>query len=130
MHYLIFSIVCSVAVSILLKISKKQSIEIDQAVAINYPTAAICAFILFQPNTQHYLHTLAAEWHILLPLAILLPTVFIIMGVSVRQAGIAKSDAAQRVSLFLPIVAAFLIFDETLRIGKIIAVVLAFIALL
>ena len=130
MHYLIFSIVCSVAVSILLKISKKQSIEIDQAVAINYPTAAICAFILFQPNTQHYLHTLAAEWHILLPLAILLPTVFIIMGVSVRQAGIAKSDAAQRLSLFLPIVAAFVIFDETLRIGKIIAVVLAFIALL
>lgn len=129
MYYLIFSIVCSVAVSILLKISKKQGISINQAVAINYPIAAISAFILFKPNFSNNFNILLSEWKILLSLGFLLPSVFIIMGECVNRAGIAKSDAAQRLSLFLPIVAAFFIFGETVSIGKILAVVLAIISL-
>ena len=129
MYYLIFSIVCSVAVSILLKISKKQGISIKQAVAINYPIAAVSAFVLFKPNFSNNFNVLLSEWQILLPLGILLPSVFIIMGECVNRAGIAKSDAAQRLSLFLPILASFLIFGEILSIGKIFAVVLAIISL-
>ena len=129
MHYLIFSIICSVAVSILLKISKKQGISINQAVAINYPVAAISAIVLFKPNFSSNFNILLSEWQILLPLGILLPAVFIIMGECVIRAGIAKSDAAQRLSLFLPIFAAFLIFGETFSLGKISAVILAIISL-
>lgn len=129
MHYLILSIICSVAVSILLKISKKQGISINQAVAVNYPVAAISSFVLFKPNFSGNLNILLSEWQILLPLGILMPTVFIIMGECVRNAGIAKSDAAQRLSLFLPILAAFFIFGEVLSVGKLLAVVLAIISL-
>ena len=129
MYYLIFSIMCSVAVSILLKISKNQNISIKQAVAVNYPVAAISAFILFKPNFGSNFNILLSEWQILLSLGILLPAVFIIMGECVNRAGIAKSDAAQRLSLFLPIVAAFLIFGETLSTGKILAVILAIVSL-
>jgi len=129
MHYLILSIICSVAVSILLKISKKQGISINQAVAVNYPIAAISSFVLFKPNFGGNFNILLSEWQILLPLGILMPTVFIIMGECVRNAGIAKSDAAQRLSLFLPILAAFLIFGEVLSVGKLLAVVLAIISL-
>ena len=129
MYYLIFSIVCSVAVSILLKISKNQKISIDQAIAVNYPTAAISAFILFKPNFSDNFNILLSEWQILLPLGILLPSVFIIMGECVNRAGIAKSDAAQRLSLFLPILASFLIFGEILSMGKILSVILAIISL-
>jgi len=129
MHYLILSIVCSVSVSILLKISKNKEISINQAVAINYPVAAISAFVLFKPNFVDNYNVLLSEWQILLPLGILMPSVFIIMGECVKQAGIAKSDAAQRLSLFLPILAAFLIFGEILSIGKILAVILAIVSL-
>lgn len=129
MHYLIFSIVCSVAVSILLKISKNQKISIKQAVAINYPVAAISAFILFKPNFSNNFNILLSEWKILLSLGFLLPSVFIIMGECVNRAGIAKSDAAQRLSLFLPILASFLFFGEVLSIGKFLAVILAIISL-
>ena len=129
MHYLIFSIVCSVAVSILLKISKNKKISIGQAVAINYPVAAISAFILFKPDFSSNFNVLLSEWQILLPLGFLLPSVFIIMGECVNRAGIAKSDAAQRLSLFLPILAAFLIFGETISLGKILAVILAIVSL-
>ena len=130
MYYLIFSIMCSVAVSILLKISKKQGVAIEQAVAINYPTAAICTLLLFQPNLSQNLPELRSYWQILLPLSILMPAVFIVMGECVKRAGIAKSDAAQRLSLFLPIAAAFLIFGETLNAGKMISVILAIVSLL
>ncbi len=129
MYYLIFSIVCSVAVSILLKISKNQKISINQAVAVNYPVAAISAFVLFKPNFNSNFNILLSEWQILLLLGILLPAVFIIMGECVNRAGIAKSDAAQRLSLFLPIAAAFFIFGETLSLGKIKAVILAIVSL-
>lgn len=129
MHYLILSIVCSVAVSILLKISKNKGISINQAVAINYPVAAISAFVLFKPNFIDNYNVLLSEWQILLPLGVLLPSVFIIMGECVKKAGIAKSDAAQRLSLFLPILAAFLIFGEIFSVGKILAVVLAIVSL-
>ena len=79
MHYLILSIVCSVAVSILLKISKSKGISINQAVAINYPVAAISAFVLFKPDFSSKFNILLSEWQILLSLGILLPAVFIIM---------------------------------------------------
>ncbi len=130
MYYLVFSIVCSVAVSILLKISKNKNISINQAVAINYPVAAIWAFVLFKPNFADNFNILLSEWQIILPLAFLLPGVFIIMGECVIRAGIAKSDAAQRLSLFLPILSAFLIFGETLSSGKFSAVILAIISLM
>ena len=39
MIYLIASIVCSVAVAVLLKIARKQKIDIHQAVAVNYIAA-------------------------------------------------------------------------------------------
>ena len=130
MQYLILSIICSVAVSILLKISKKQGISINQAVAVNYPVAAVSAFALFKPNFSNNLNILLAQWQILLSLGILLPSIFIIMGKSVKRTGIAKSDVAQRLSLFLPIIASFLIFGEKFFIGKILAVVLAIFSLM
>ena len=61
---------------------------------------------------------------------VLLPSVFVIMGRSVAVAGIVKSDAAQRLSLFLPIAAAFLLFGETLSVNKAVGIALAFMALL
>ena len=51
------------------------------------------------------------------------------MGKSVDAAGIVKSDAAQRLSLFLPIVASFTLFHEQLTEGRLIGLVLAFTAL-
>ena len=43
MIYLIISIICSVAVSVLLKIARSKKIDIEQAVAVNYLMAiALC----------------------------------------------------------------------------------------
>ena len=44
------------------------------------------------------------------------------MSKAVEFAGIVRSDAAQRLSLFLPIVASFIIFHETLSQPKIVGI--------
>ncbi len=128
MNYLIISILCSVAVSVLLKISRSKKIDIEQAVAVNYLVAVSLTMAVLQPDLstwQSYLPT----WWLFAALGVLLPSVFVIMGRAVQQAGIVKSDAAQRLSLFLPVAASFLIFNETPTTGRLSGLALAFVAL-
>ena len=133
MHNLILAILCSVAVSVLLKIARKKNIIIEQAIAFNYITAITFSYFLLKPDFKGLAFTdyivQSENSPIFLALGLLLPSVFIIMSKAVEFAGIVRSDAAQRLSLFLPILSAFLIFHETLSQSKIIGVVLAFIGL-
>ena len=122
------SIVCSVLVSVLLKVARKQKINIEQAVAVelyrcrHFDHAGVKT--RFEQSTGIFTDVVAFA-----ALGILLPSVFVIMGKSVDAAGIVKSDAAQRLSLFLPIVASFTLFHEQLTEGRLIGLVLAFTAL-
>ncbi len=128
MVYLIVSILCSVSVSVLLKISRSKKIDIEQAVAVNYLVAVSLTMAVLEPDLsawQSYLPT----WWLFAALGVLLPSVFVIMGRAVQQAGIVKSDAAQRLSLFLPVAASFLIFNETPSVGRLVGLALAFVAL-
>ncbi|HKR77753.1 MAG TPA: EamA/RhaT family transporter, partial [Rhodanobacter sp.] len=56
--------------------------------------------------------------------------IFLALGASVRHAGIVRSDAAQRLSLLLSLLAAFLLFGERLDAIKALGCVLGLAALL
>ncbi|VEI57795.1 drug/metabolite transporter [Pasteurella multocida] len=133
MHNLIIAVLCSVAVSVLLKVARKKNIVIQQAIAFNYIVALGLSYFLLKPDfkglgfTEFVVQSENAP--VFFALGILLPTVFIIMSKAVEFAGIVRSDAAQRLSLFLPIVAAFLIFGEQLSQARLIGIILAFVAL-
>ena len=133
MFNLIIAVLCSVAVSVLLKVARKRHIEIQQAIAFNYIVALSLSWFLLKPDFKGLEFTdfiaQSENTPIFLALGILLPSVFIIMSKAVEFAGIVRSDAAQRLSLFLPILAAFLIFHETLSQSKVIGIVLAFVGL-
>ena len=66
---------------------------------------------------------------IFLSLGILLPSVFVFMSKAVEYAGIVRADAAQRLALFLQIIAAVFLFHEELSHLRIVGVVIAFLAL-
>lgn len=128
MLYLIASILCSVAVSVLLKLARSRKIDIEQAVAVNYIVAVALCMLALRPDLgawKSYLPT----WWLFAALGVLLPAVFVIMGRAVERAGIVKSDAAQRLSLFLPVLASFALFGEQLSQGRLIGLALAFTAL-
>lgn len=126
--YLAASVCCSVTVAILLKLARRYDIDIRQAIATNYAvTAALCALVLRPTATQ--ITSVGQTWELLLALGIILPLGFMAMAQSVRHTGIVRSDAAQRLSLFLPLPAAFFLFGESLTWRKSAAIALAFSAL-
>jgi len=128
MPILLTSILCSVAVSVLLKISRTRRIDVAQAIAVNYPVAALLCWLLLKPQPATLLAPSPAWW-ILGALGVLLPGVFLIMAGAVRHAGIVRSDAAQRLSLLIPLLAAFLLFDEAVNTMKLAGILVALAAL-
>jgi len=127
MIYITLSIFCSVTIALLLKLAKRYQISIIQAVTFNYLTALILCFLFFKPEVK--LLTSAAPWPVYIPLAILLPTIFLFLAASVKNLGIVKTDIAQRLSLFIPILAAYFIFKENFNQLKFIGLSVGFIAI-
>lgn len=128
MLFLILSILCSVTVGVLFKVARRYTISITQIVATNYVLALILCYFFFSLDLVTV--TAQAPWAIYIPLGILLPSIFLFLAASIQHMGIVKTDAAQRLSLFIPILAAWLIFGEQFNTLKITAFLIAFPALL
>lgn len=127
MIYIILSICCSVTVAVLLKLAKRYQISVIQAVTINYLIALCLCFLFFRPDVK--VITASAPWPIYIALAVLLPSIFLFLAASVKKLGIVKTDIAQRLSLFIPILAAYFIFKEDFNNLKIIGLVIGFAAI-
>ncbi|MDN3547741.1 DMT family transporter [Mucilaginibacter aquaedulcis] len=127
MLYVFLSICCSVVVSVLLKQAKRYQIDVFQAITWNYSMAILLTWIFFKPQLSHINELPVYNY---LALGILFPSLFVIMASSVRLAGIVRTDIAQRLSLFIPIFAAFFLFGEGKDAVKIIGIVLAFTAII
>lgn len=128
MIYLFISILASVSVSVLLKVARRRDMVIEQMVALNYVVAATLTVVFLEPDLGN-LAALSAHGWLFVALGVLLPSVFVMMGKAVEHSGIVKSDAAQRLSLFLPVLAAFTVFGETPATNSMVGVLLAFAAL-
>ena len=128
MLYVFLSICCSVVVSVLLKLAKRYHIDVFQAITWNYSMAILLTWIFFKPQLSISFED--APIYNYIALGILFPSLFVIMASSVRLAGIVRTDVAQRLSLFIPIFAAFFIFNEAKDTVKIIGIILAFVAII
>ena len=128
MIILLTSIFCSISVSILLRQARHYELDIAQAIAVNYGVATVLCLVLLKPHPTALLAP-SASWIVLLGLGALLPSIFLVMAAAVQQAGIVRSDAAQRLSLLIPLLAAFVFFGEPLSAVKAGGIVTALIAL-
>ncbi|HEY4194769.1 MAG TPA: EamA/RhaT family transporter, partial [Mucilaginibacter sp.] len=63
-------------------------------------------------------------------LGILLPALFVVVAISVSSNGIVRTEIAQRLSLFIPVLSAFLLFGESLTISKSIGLIVCFAAII
>lgn len=128
MLFLILSIICSVTVGVLFKFSRGYAVSTIQIVAWNYVFALISCYCFFSPDVNTL--AISAPWRIYIPIGILLPSIFLFLAASIKRVGIVKTDAAQRLSLFIPILAAWLIFKEEFNFLKITSLIIGFPALL
>jgi drug/metabolite transporter (DMT)-like permease len=128
MIYLLLAALCSVLVSVLLKLARRFEVDVGQAIAWNYVVAAAASVLAFAPAPAA-LHVATRAWPALLGLGVLLPTIFLALAASVRHAGIVRSDVAQRLSLLISLLAAFALFGEPLTAAKGAGIALGFAAL-
>ncbi len=128
MLMLTIAVACSVTVSILLKLARHFSLDVTQAVWVNYLVASGLTLYVLQPAPDS-LPLLLNHWPLMAALGLLLPGVFLLMAAAVNQAGIARSDAAQRLSLVLPLLASFVLFQQPLAAGTLAGLILALIAM-
>lgn len=128
MMYLMIAVLCSVAVSVLLKVLRQKNIDIRQTIVAGYPVAFLLTWFLLKPDVN-MMSTLGGAWVIIIALGVLLPAVFIILGRAIESVGMVATDAAQRLSLIIPIVAAFLLFGEMLTGTRVFGLLLGFLAL-
>lgn len=117
MIYVLLAAICSVMVSVLLKLVRRYQINVVQAVGWNYLAAFVLCGILFRPSLAE-LSNPHTPWLALLGLALALPSLFMVQAACVRQAGIVLTDIAQRLSLLLSLLAAFLFFGEQAGLQK------------
>ena len=127
MIYIILSICCSVFVSVLLKLAKRYEIDTRQAIMWNYSIAALLTYLIYDPAWPTFNNSL---FPVYISLGVLLPSLFVILALSVRYTGIVKTDVAQRLSLFIPVLAAFLLFGEAHSTLKIAGIFFAFLAII
>lgn len=128
MLYLIIAVLCSVAVSVLLKVLRQQGLDIRQTIVAGYPIAFLLTWLLLKPDISG-IDTLGGAWGIIIALGVLLPAVFVILGRAIAAVGMVATDVAQRLSLIIPIIAAFLLFGEVLIGTRVFGLLLGFLAL-
>jgi len=127
MIYVLISVCCSVLVGVLIKLARQKQVNVQQLVLWNYPTTVVLTYLLLQPHLQDL------QWNLLpyqfyIPLTFLLPSLFIFIALAVKYSGIVKTDVAQRMSLFIPLIASFVIFNEVLKVNKLIGIAVGLIA--
>jgi len=127
MIFLLISICCSVTVAVLLKLAKRYKINVTQAVTWNYLFAILLGFVFYKPSFSDL--AAAPVNAIYLTLGILLPVVFWFLAGSVRNSGIVKTDIAQRLSLFIPLLAAYFLFNEYFTPLKLAGLSVGFVAI-
>jgi drug/metabolite transporter (DMT)-like permease len=127
MFYVFLSICCSVIVSVLLKLAKRYQVDVYQAITWNYSMAIVLTWLFFRPHLSNLQGAPVVAY---LSLGVLLPLLFIVIATSVRLAGIVRTDVAQRLSLFIPVLAAFLIFGEKPNAVKITGIAIGFVAII
>ncbi|KQQ78233.1 hypothetical protein ASF73_05120 [Xanthomonas sp. Leaf131] len=111
MHLLLFAVVCSVLVSVILKLLPRYRLDASQTITWNYATAATLAWLLLDPALDT-LHAPSTPWVALLALSVALPAIFMVLARAVTTAGIVRTEMAQRLSLLLSLTAAFTVFGE------------------
>ncbi|MQW91597.1 EamA family transporter [Acinetobacter wanghuae] len=129
MELIFAAALCSVAVSILLKLAKQHGFSPIHLIAWNYATASILCFLWFKPDLQH-VSLSNTPWLLIIALGVLLPSVFLLLAKSLQTAGILKTEIAQRLSVVLSLAAAYFLFQEQFNTLKIFGVVFGIAAVL
>ncbi|WP_198306378.1 EamA family transporter [Arcobacter vandammei] len=129
MSALILSLISSLLVGFYikyLKISTKR--ELFVFVFSNYVMASFLTYYLFELSISTIKFSIF-DYKLVIFVSFLLPTVFYFLHKSLEFSGLAKTDIFQRLSLIIPIIFSFFLFNEEFSYIKAFVIVLTFISI-
>lgn len=122
---ILLCIIFSASLIVIFKIAGQRQVRTLPLIVVNYWVAAICGVVLSPelPSINYLSEAAWFPWAVVL--GIMFITIFNLIGISTLRSGIAVTAIAQKMSLAIPILAAVVLFDETLTFLKIVGVILA-----
>jgi drug/metabolite transporter (DMT)-like permease len=123
MFYLISGILCNVILLIVLKSFKKYEVAAFPAIVVNYFVAGSISLIYTSPKSVYLDAT-----HLWMPaalLGILFVSVFFLISLTTDKIGVSAASVANKMSVAIPVVIAFLVYGDSITWLKITGIVLA-----
>jgi len=128
MLFLFLSVICSVTVGAIFKIARTYQVSAIQIVGCNYIFALALCYSFLSPDLA--VLDASSPWELFILLGVLLPVVFLFLAASIKNMGIVKTDVAQRLSLIISILGAWLFFGEQFSGLKLAALLFGFPAII
>lgn len=125
MEFVVISVICSVIVSVLLKWARLKALDTKQMIVWNYPVAILLTSYFFKPNWTG-LFSSESPWLIYILMSFLLPGLFYLLSKSLKYSGLVVTEVAQRISLIISLLAAFLVFKEQISGNSLWGIALGF----
>lgn len=125
MIYILFSILCSIALGFIFKFFPRFGINTLQAVVFNYVTCVLVAWAIMGtfPISKATTQLNGFQACVLVGLSYI--SGFVAIGLSVQRLGIATTSVLQKISMIAPVLVAILFFGEPINIFKIIGILMA-----
>lgn len=128
MLYLILSILTSTLIFVAFKLIAKNHINILQAIVVNY-TVCVIEGAIAEKGLPSIASLMATSWFLnTLLLGGMFITVFYLTALTVKYSGVAVASIASKLSLIIPVIAAYFLYHDTFTPVKIIGIVIAMIA--
>lgn len=124
MIYLFLSLLFSLLIVIVFKIFPYYKIKVSQSIIINYVTASICGFISMGEIPTIEFYTAPSWFYISLISGLFLILVFHVFAASAAKAGVAITAVSSKMSVIIPVIAGFFLFNESMPLLKITGIVL------
>ncbi len=127
---LLLSILFATSLGIILKLFEKYKLDLFQAIVFNYISCVITGICIHQsiPDFPTYSNKSWFVYAVILGCSFFF--FFNLMGYIVKHMGITVMSVSNKLSLVIPVIAAFFIFQDKVSILKIVGIVMALIAVI
>ncbi len=125
MIYIILAIVISVFLLGVFKLFDKYKVNTFHAIVTNYLAAALTGFFFSQHKIDFNLITETSWLYVCIPLGFLFISVFYLISLTAQKISIAAASVANKMSVVMPVIAAFILYNDKVTALKIVAIVLA-----
>lgn len=128
MIFLIMSILGNALLFIILKYFDKLNINTLQAIVVNYFTAGSLALYFSNAEFGFTYYFSSGWWYIPLILGSLFISIFLMIAKTAQQVSVTAASVANKMSLVVPVIFAFVVFKDHLDFVKVVGISLALIS--